>query len=493
MKFVSTRNKTEKKSFSDALIKGLSDDGGLFVPDEFPIFTHVDMDKLCEMSYFERAEYILSRFSEFPVGKIVEKGYEGSFEEDEPAPLLKLDDGLFILELFHGPTLAFKDLALRLLPGLIAAAKAQAGDKTRSLVLTATSGDTGKAAMDAFADADGIDVMVFYPYGGVSKAQELQMTTQEGANVSAVAVRGNFDDCQRAVKDAMNDRSFVEELKKQGYSVCSANSINIGRLLPQIVYYFSAYADMLSAGEVKKGGKVNFAVPTGNFGNILAGYYAKKMGLPVNMLICASNENNVLTDFFATGEYNANRELKKTISPSMDILVSSNLERLLFELCGRDDGRIRELFDALKGKGVYKISEDGRKKTAEDFFAWCADEEVTKSTIQAFFDEYDYLLDPHTATAIAAREKYCGMTHDKAPTVVVATAHPYKFAPAVYEAVMDIDEPDAFRAAAELEDISAVEIPAQISGLKSKKKLHNTVIEKAKIKDTIIEFLRSKK
>lgn len=497
MKFLSTRNKNNKKTFSEALIKGISEEGGLFVPENFPVLSPELTDKLRDADYCGRAAMILGLFADElgaeKIESIVEAGYGGKFDEDEPAPLLKLDDGLFFLELFHGPTLAFKDLALQLLPHLLAEAKTVTGQKSRTLILTATSGDTGKAAMDAFKDAENTGILVFYPAGGVSKMQRLQMTTQEGGNISVAAVEGNFDDCQRAVKEVMSDKAFIAQAEKAGAVFGSANSINIGRLLPQIVYYFSSYADMLNSGEIKKGQKINFAVPTGNFGDILAGFYAKQMGLPINKLICASNTNNILTDFFTTGVYDTRREFHKTISPSMDILVSSNLERLIFELSGRDDKKTSELFETLKTEGIYKIDEEWRKAAEKDFFAWYADEETTKKTIESFFDEYDYLLDPHTATAVAANEKYRRMTFDETPSVIVATAHPYKFASAVYEAVMDIAESDNFRAAAELEDISAIEIPESIAALKSKKILHTKTVKKENIKDTVSDFISGKK
>jgi threonine synthase len=319
------------------------------------------------------------------------------------------------------------------------------------------------------------------------------MTTQEGDNAAAVAIEGNFDDCQRAVKEIFGDKSLIEHMKKNGAAFGSANSINIGRLLPQIAYYFSAYADMCEFGEIKRGDMVNFAVPTGNFGNILAGYYAKRMGLPIGKLICASNDNNILTDFFNTGTYDTKREFKRTISPSMDILVSSNLERLIFELAGRDDMRTAALTEELGRTGMYRVSEEERKSAANDFYAWYADEDTARRTIERFFDEYDYLLDPHTATAVSVYEKYRRITFDDAPAVIVATAHPYKFASDVYEAVMRVPETDGFRAAAELEEISALPVPEQINDLKGKKILHTKTVKKEQIKDMLMEFLNKKR
>ena len=361
MKFISTRGKSQAENAAVAITKGLADDGGLFVPERFPTINNDEMSAMLKMEYAERACTVLHKYlEEYNKEELLAacKSAYSKFEDNEPAPIVKIDEGTFIMELFHGPTLAFKDVALTLLPYLLRKGADIAGVKEDILILTATSGDTGKAALEGFKDASGIKIMVFFPSEGVSDMQKMQMCTQEGNNVNVTAIKGNFDDCQTAVKTIFNDAAINADLKNKGVVLSSANSMNFGRLAPQITYYFSAYCDLVNSEEIKMGDKVNFVVPTGNFGNILAGYYAKLMGLPIGKLVCASNENNVLTEFFANGSYDINREFFKTISPSMDILISSNLERLVYELCGRNANLTAERMSELKKSGKYQISKE---------------------------------------------------------------------------------------------------------------------------------------
>lgn len=489
MNFFSTRNKNNVVSPSYAIAHGLAADGGLFVPENFPVLTKSEILGMVDMSYAERSAYVMAKYlTDFSYEELLgytQKAY--SRFDGDPAPVVNVDDGVFVLELWHGPTSAFKDMALTVLPYLITAGKCKLGDTKKSLVLVATSGDTGKAAMEGFRDVDGTKMIVFYPHGGVSSMQELQMRTQEGANIDVVAVRGNFDDCQTAVKRIFNDKTAVAEMDAQGYELSSANSINWGRLVPQIAYYVSAYVDLLDAGEVEFGEKVNFCVPCGNFGNILAGYYAKRMGVPVGKLICASNKNNVLYDFITSGTYSTKREFYKTISPSMDILVSSNLERLLFELTGRDDDAVSAKMSDLFGKGEYSLTESEFGALKAEFEAFWCDDEQTMDTIEQTFDETGYLVDPHTAVAVgAAYETELG----DAPTVVVSTASPYKFTQDVLYALTGDSVSDPFKAAKRLEAESAMEIPEQIASLKSKPVLHSRVADKSAIYEAVAEILK---
>ncbi len=372
MRFISTRGQSSVKNAAAAISKGLADDGGLFVPEFFPLVTVNELSAMLDMDYAERAKTVLYKYlEEYDQTELLSacKSAYSKFEGSDGAPLVKLDDNNFIMELFHGPTLAFKDVALTLLPYLLRKGADVSGIKEQILILVATSGDTGKAALEGFKDADGIKIMVFFPSEGVSDMQKMQMRTQEGDNVNVVAVKGNFDDCQTAVKNIFSDKKVEGQLKEQGVALSSANSINFGRLAPQITYYFSAYCDLVSSNEIKMGDKIDFVVPTGNFGNILAGYYAKKMGLPVGKLICASNSNNVLTEFFAEGTYDINREFFKTMSPSMDILISSNLERLVFELSGRDAKLTAERMNDLKTSGRYTVTKQEKQMIDTEFFA----------------------------------------------------------------------------------------------------------------------------
>ncbi len=494
MRFLSTRGKAVANNAAEAIRLGLSSDGGLFVPEFFPN-VYSELPSLLEKNYAERAAFIISRFLE-------EYDYEGllsactkaysKFEEEDPAPLVKVDDGLYILELFHGPTLAFKDVALTLLPYLLRKGCDIGGVKEQILILVATSGDTGKAALEGFKDQEGIKIIVFYPSDGVSDMQKLQMCTQEGENVNVVAVKGNFDDCQTAVKNIFSSRDFNAELLNNGVILSSANSINFGRLVPQIVYYFSSYLDLVSSEEINMGDKVDFVVPTGNFGNILAGYYAKKMGLPVGKLICASNSNNVLTEFFANGNYDANREFFKTVSPSMDILISSNLERLIFEISGRDANLTAKRMLELKEKGKYAVSEKELLELEKEFFADFCDEEECIFTIGDFFDEYGYVLDPHTAVAINIQGKYVGFSENVSKSVVLSTASPYKFPQSVLKAINEKSVKDAFTCANSLNCETGAPIPEQILNLKSKPRRFNKIIDKNSAKDEVLAFAGEK-
>ncbi|MBQ8197559.1 MAG: threonine synthase [Clostridia bacterium] len=495
MKFYSTRGKSVYENAAAAIAKGLAEDGGLFVPETFPCLKE-SLANMLEMDYAERACLVIHSFlQEYDKIELLDackKAY-GRFEDNDAAPVCKIDENLFILELFHGPTLAFKDIALTLLPYLLRKGSDISGIKEKIMVLVATSGDTGKAALEGFMNANGIDINVFYPSQGVSDMQKLQMCTQEGENVNVVAVNGNFDDCQTAVKKLFTDDKFVAELKEQNIILSSANSINFGRLVPQIAYYFSAYCDLVNCGEIKMGDKVNFVVPTGNFGNILAGYYAKLMGLPVEKLICASNDNNVLTEFFADGTYDANREFFKTVSPSMDILISSNLERLIFEISGRNADLTRERMEELKKQGKYALSDGEKTAIDKEFFAGYCDEEDCLNTIADFFDEYGYVLDTHTAVAVNVNEQYLAYTGENAPTVILSTASPYKFPQSVYGAITGKKINDAFSAAYKLFDESAAPIPEQISTLKSKTVRFKKVVEKNETGDAVKEFIASRK
>lgn len=487
MEFFSTRNKSVKVSPSYAIAHGLASDGGLFVPESFPALTREEIEGMVSMSYPERSALVMSKYlTDFSYEELLgytEKAY-ARFDGD-PAPLVKTEDNEYVLELWHGPTSAFKDMALTVLPYLLTASKAKLGDGTKSLILVATSGDTGKAAMEGFRDVSGTEMIVFYPHNGVSSMQELQMRTQEGKNIHVSAIRGNFDDAQTAVKTIFNDAKAIEELKAKGYELSSANSINWGRLVPQIAYYVSAYVDLLSEEEISFGERVNFCVPSGNFGNILACYYAKRMGLPVGKLICASNSNNVLCDFINTGVYSVNREFYKSVSPSMDILVSSNLERLLFEILGRDDGAVIADMTALKEKGEYSLGGEALSALNAEFEAYWCDDEETLATISDTFEETGYLVDTHTAVAVNAVRQ----AELESPTVIVSTANPYKFTQDVLFAVTGEDVSDPFKAAKKLEAETAMEIPEGISALRAKKILHSTVTDRENIYSTVLGFL----
>ena len=497
MKYLSTRNKKLRFSASEVIVKGISDEGGLFVPESFPVLDEETFRKLSETDYPHRAAYVLSLlmddFSEEELLDITTKAYSRFDDLSDPCPLVEIDDNLFILELWHGPTLAFKDMALTVLPHLLTASRKKTGHSDKTLILVATSGDTGKAALEGFKDVEGVDIIVFYPSEGVSEMQKLQMTAQKGNNVSVFGINGNFDDAQNAVKKIFTDKDCIKAIKDKGYSLSSANSINWGRLAPQIAYYISVYADLLSSGKISFSDKINITVPTGNFGNILAAYYAYKMGLPVNKLICASNINNILTDFLTEGVYDTKREFHKTISPSMDILISSNLERLLFDLYG-DDKKISELMKDLKEKGKYKIDSEILSKIKSLFAAGFASEEETLQSIANYFEEYGYLIDTHTAVACSVESDYEINNTDSIPAVIVSTASPYKFPSDVLKAAGGGSyEQDAFKAVKKLHSLSALEIPDNIKELKNADIRFKTVINKDNAFNAVLDYLNSKR
>ena len=487
MKYTCTRNSKIEISASEAIVKGISDDGGLFVPSSFPILSLADVENLIPLDYPERAAKILSMYmDEFSFEELL--GYAkrayNRFDDDAVCPLVKVEEGLYMLELWHGPTCAFKDIALTVLPYLLTASKKKLGINEQTLVLTATSGDTGKAALEGFKDVDGTHVAVFYPVSGVSEMQRLQMVTQEGGNVHVFGIKGNFDDAQAAVKRVFNDKETIDALKAKGIAMSSANSINWGRLAPQIAYYISAYCDLVDSGEIELGDKINFAVPTGNFGDVLAGYYAYRMGLPVEKFIVASNANNALTDFFNDGVYDINRVFYKTMSPSMDILVSSNLERLIYEIYDRDDEKVRKLYDSLKKTGRFEIDFD--EVNLDNFVAGWADEEDTKNAISTFFDLDDYIMDTHTAVAASVYNDYSCETDDETPTVVLSTANPYKFPIDVLGAIGS-RERDSYKAVVKLYNLTALECPDCILELEDAKEIHTKVIDRTEVKKTVLE------
>ncbi|MGN0804722.1 MAG: threonine synthase [Candidatus Coproplasma sp.] len=493
MLFISTRG-GEKVTGAQAIVKGLSDNGGLFVPETFPKVTAEEMDELLYMNYPERATKILHKYlddyDEKGLLSACESAY-AKFEGPDPAPLVKIEDGTYILELFHGPTCAFKDMALTVLPYLLRTGCDMCGIKEQILVLVATSGDTGKAALEGFKDAKGIKVMVFYPDDGVSSMQKLQMCTQAGDNVNVVAVKGNFDDCQTAVKNIFNSTEYAEILKEHNTRLSSANSINFGRLAPQIAYYFSAYLDLVTAKQIEMGQEIDFCVPTGNFGNILAAYYAKQMGLPVRRLHCASNLNNVLTDFLAKGKYDVHREFYKTMSPSMDILVSSNLERLLFEVSGRDASVTAERMAKLKNEGVYEITEEERKKIALTFDGGFANEDEVVETIYDLFCDTGYTMDTHTGCAMKVANDWRKKNKkDTTMMVVVSTANPYKFPQDVLYAVTGNDVRDSFKGIKRLHAATAMAVPKSLAGLKDKPLRFKTSVTKDKMFEEVLKFVK---
>lgn len=489
MKYISTRNNKIAVSASQAIVNGISSDGGLYVPSSFPTISIAEIKDLSSKSYPERAAYVMAKYlSDFSYEELLEyceKAYE-RFEDNDPCPLVQIDSGFSILELWHGPTHAFKDMALTVMPYLMTAARKKLDVQTKSLILVATSGDTGKAALEGFKDVEGTSIMVFYPDKGVSRMQKLQMSTQEGDNVYVGAINGNFDDAQNAVKEIFKDKAIEEELAAKGYVLSSANSINWGRLVPQIAYYISAYCDLYDGSEIELGDKINFTVPTGNFGNILAAYYAKQMGLPVNKLICASNKNNVLTDFFISGKYDIKRDFYKTMSPSMDILISSNLERFLFEIGGRDSDFVQELMTSLATYRSYQIDKKLLLKDASCFAYGYTSEEETLNAIANFFETYDYMLDPHTAVAMNVYDNYLTDTNDKTPTVIVSTASPYKFPTDVYYAIMEKTMDDPFKASKKLQSLSAQEIPADFIALEKAEERFTDLYEIEDIKMAVL-------
>lgn len=482
MKFVSTRDKNSVVSGPEAIIQGISPEGGLFVPTSFPKLK--DLRDLIDLDYRDLAAYILNLyFDELGEDRLKEIGkaaYDSKFPE-EVVPMTKTD-GVF-LELFHGKTHAFKDMALSILPYLLKASLETLGKENEVLILVATSGDTGKAALEGFKDVEGVSAAVFYPEGGVSEIQRLQMATQEGSNVDVYSIIGNFDDAQTGVKKAFTDEAFNKELLDLGYELSSANSINVGRLVPQIVYYVNGYLRLVEAGDIQEGEEINVCVPTGNFGNILAAYYAKRMGLPVKKLIIASNDNNVLTDFFNSGEYNSDREFFLTSSPSMDIIISSNLERFLYHLSGDNTEKVVDAMKGLDQNKAYKW---------EDFeeglvYAGFADEDEISQAIKDSYEEYKYVIDPHTAAAYAVYKEYVEFSGDGAKTLIASTASPYKFPGKVLSSVGAEVSDDEFQRLEDLSVIMGVDIPANLKGLKEAEILHDTVIKPEDMQATIKE------
>ena len=493
MYFTSTRNDLQVTA-AQAIAQGISSEGGLFVPSEFPAVSAQELQKLVRMNYKERAAALLSGyltgFTPEEIEYCVNGAYTGTFDNDRPAPVYSLDKEWHILELWHGPTCAFKDLALQILPFLLTvSAKKSAPDKT-IVILVATSGDTGKAALAGFADVPGTKIVVFFPQNGVSPMQQLQMTTQKGSNVAVCAIEGNFDDAQTGVKKIFGDAAMQKFLQDKKMEFSSANSINFGRLAPQIVYYFSAYCDLVRDGKIKLGDSVNVAVPTGNFGNILAAYYAKQMGLPVKKFICASNKNNILTDFLTSGVYDRNRPFYTTSSPSMDILISSNLERLLYHLCGNDAKTTAKWMAQLSETGRYEVAPEILAKIKEEFFAGFCDEESTQETITELFKNEKYLCDTHTAVAVKVYADYRKAAGDTTPCIIASTASPYKFATSVLSAIDTEAIPeDGFELLEKLSAVSGTPVPAPLSGLKSQEVLHKSCVKKEEMAEFICKFL----
>jgi threonine synthase len=490
--YESTRSQNLKNSASIAVLRGIADDGGLYVMRDLEQ-KKINIQSLINKSYSEMAELIIKEmlddFSEKKIQDCVSKAYTNKFSTEKITPIVKVGDN-FITELFHGPTSAFKDVALSILPHLMTTAYEANDIEGEVIVLTATSGDTGKAALEGFKDVMGTKIAVFYPEGGVSQVQKAQMITQEGTNTYVCAIKGNFDDAQTGVKKIFTDGKIIEKLKETNKLFSSANSINIGRLVPQIVYYFYSYAKLVEKNEIKLLDKVNFSVPTGNFGNILAGYYAKLLGLPINKLICGSNENNVLFDFINTGIYDRNRKFHKTISPSMDILVSSNLERLLYYMGGKNNEKVKELMASLSSSGRYEVSQNMKDKINSEFYAGCAFKEETEKTIKETFDKYGYLLDTHTAVAYKVLEDYKKQTGDKTVSIVLSTASPFKFSKSVYESLYGKTDKEEFEIMEELSLKTGVRIPENLKGLNKKSVLHTTVCEISEMQKFVIDIAK---
>ena len=490
--YSSTRNKNEKATASQAILKGLATDGGLFVPDTIPALD-VTLDELAKMSYQETAyavmKQFLTDFTEEELKTCIERAYDAKFDTEEIAPLVDAN-GAYYLELFHGSTIAFKDMALSILPHLLITSARKNKVENDIVILTATSGDTGKAALAGFADVEGTKIVVFYPKNGVSPIQEKQMVTQKGANTHVVGIHGNFDQAQTGVKEMFSNAALKEELAAAGFQFSSANSINIGRLVPQIVYYVYAYAKLYAEGVIAKDEKVNVVVPTGNFGNILAAYYAKNMGLPIAKLICASNENKVLFDFFATGEYDKNRDFILTNSPSMDILISSNLERLIYRIAGNDADKNAEFMKSLSSNGKYEITDD-MKAALQDFYGNYTSEEETAAVIKALYEDTGYVIDTHTAVAAGVYDKYKAATGDAdTKTIIASTASPFKFTRSVMNAIDNkYDAWEDFELVDELSKIGNVAVPNAIEEIRSAEVLHNTVCEVNEMEKVVKAFL----
>lgn len=493
MKYISTRGNNQELTAAEAIIQGLAEDGGLFVPESMPKVNMAFIEGLENLSYQQRAVKVISQFltdyTQAEIEGCVERAYgDQKFDDEAIAPVNMLKN-VSVLELWHGPTSAFKDMALQLLPQLLSTALKKTKAKNEVMILVATSGDTGKAALEGFKDVPQTKIMVFYPDNGVSRIQRLQMVTQQGGNVAVTAVKGNFDDAQNGVKEIFSDKAFNAQLNEKGVSLSSANSINWGRLVPQIVYYFSAYADLLKAGKIKAGDQISFVVPTGNFGDILAGFYAREMGLPVKKLVCASNANNVLTDFLNTGIYDRNRDFYKTISPSMDILISSNLERLLYHITN-DTAKVAGWMKELAETGKYDVGAEVLARIKGIFAADWSNDDATKAMIAKEYQQEKYVADPHTAVAWNAFEKMA----DKENVVIVSTASPYKFNESVLTALgQDIDGKDEFQLLDELSKLNNFGIPAGLAKLKTAKITHKNNVEKAEMPKSVLQFAENKK
>lgn len=496
MNYNSTRNNQAGKSAKYAIANGISQEGGLFVPAEIPKLSLKQLEDMANANYRTIAKTVLSKFltdfSKEEIEDCVNKAYTSKkFGSDEIAPLYRLNGTVSVLELWHGPTCAFKDMALQILPHLMMTSAKTVLDNKKIVILVATSGDTGKAALEGFKDVEGTGIIVFYPEDGVSKVQKLQMNTQEGENVCVCGIHGNFDHAQSGVKSIFTDDKMRAKLDGNNMIFSSANSINWGRLVPQVVYYVASYCRLIKNGEIKTGDKVNFVVPTGNFGNILAGYYAMQMGVPVGKLICASNSNNVLTDFIKTGTYDKNRKFYTTVSPSMDILISSNLERLIYDLSGKDDTKLNEYMKALACEGKYTVDESIFTKINELFVGGCCSDEQTLETIDDTFKKYNYLCDTHTAVAVKVYEDYFKETGDLTKTVIVSTASPYKFASDVLSAVAPQSQAeDEFAVIDMLEKVSKTSAPTQLKELKNKQVRFNNVCEKQDMENIVLQTLK---
>jgi len=495
MKYYSTRDKNVRIDAAEAIEMGLARDGGLLTPCEIPQIDRAFLESLTGADYQERAAKVmalyLTDYTEAELKSFADKAYgPDKFDSPAVAPVRTVDDSTHCLELWHGPTSAFKDMALQMLPQLLSAALRKTGERKTACILVATSGDTGKAAMEGFADVPQTKILVFYPKDGVSKIQELQMATQDGANVGVCAVRGNFDDAQAGVKRIFSDPQLREKLSERGVFLSSANSINWGRILPQVVYYISAYCDLVRDGKLTMGDPIHFCVPTGNFGDILAAYYAKRMGLPVGRLICASNRNDVLTDFLRTGIYDRNRPFHTTMSPSMDILISSNLERLLFDLSGENDAEIRGYMEQLSRTGRYEVSDHIKARLRELFWGGFCGEEGTAATIAEYYSRHGYLIDTHTAVAANVMEQYRRQSGDAGLTVFVSTASPYKFCNHVLTAIGETPESQGVELIDQLQRVSGVPAPKRLAALKGKQRRFDLTCEKAGMDDVVLDFLK---
>ncbi|WP_186564475.1 threonine synthase [Lawsonibacter celer] len=495
MYYVSTRDKSQRHTAAEAIAQGLASDGGLMTPEVLPKLSQNALETMKEMSYQQRAVYVMNSylddFSASELSSFADKAYgPEKFDVKEVAPVRTVDGNTSCLELWHGPTCAFKDMALQMLPHLLSASLVKNQEEKTVCILVATSGDTGKAALEGFRDVDKTRILVFYPKDGVSDIQELQMCTQEGENVGVCSVVGNFDDAQTGVKRLFSDEALRKQLADRGFFLSSANSINWGRVLPQIVYYISAYCDLMREGRIQKGDPINVCVPTGNFGNILAAYYAKEMGVPIAKLICASNANNVLTDFLKTGVYDRNRTFYNTLSPSMDILISSNLERLLFALSGHDDQQVRGYMEQLSATGTYQVSPAIQAKLDKLFAAGCCDDEQTRKVIGRMWKEHSYLIDPHTAVAFDVLEQYRAETGDPTMTLVASTASPFKFCDSVLGSIGVTELAQGTDLIDQLSRVSGIEAPAPLAALKEKQIRFDRTVAKEQMVEQVLEMLR---